>query len=129
LGVTNENSELLLVNLKGSINGIDAYQKLLGFQLPDIYPNPLVALSMRLNRLEFLDALQKAQGEERDVLETVRTSARIRLEDQGHTALERLGINDRLYRSLTQREEFLKEFTGDREEIFGELHRFLSSTL
>src|ERR1700687_318163 len=128
--IAGANEDSLLVNIKASINAIDAYQKLFGFRFPKVYPNPLVSLTARLNRLGLLNALQKpTHGGEAEHLEMVRADARVSLEDQGKSALERLGINDRLYDSLTRRDDFLAQFTGDPEEIKRELHKFLSSTL
>src|SRR5260370_39094141 len=68
--IAGANEDSLLVNLKASINAIDAYQKLFGFRFPKVYPNPLVSLTARLNRLGLLKALQKpTHGGEAEPLE------------------------------------------------------------
>lgn len=129
LAKARKNVDLLLVNVKGSLNAIDSYQKLLGFRFPPVYLNPLVSLATRLHRLGLIHAIEKPERGEVGTLENVRIAARVRLEESGTSALERLGINDRLYRSLAHNPMFLSEFSGEPAKILGELNRFLSSTL
>jgi hypothetical protein len=45
----------LLVNLKASINALEAFQRLFDFGIRNSFPYPLLTLTIRLNRLGILD--------------------------------------------------------------------------
>jgi hypothetical protein len=140
LGLFRKNSDGLLLNPKASINALEAFQKLFDFRIRNSFPNLLLMLPARLNRLGLLDNILNPLGSDSGTLKRIRACARVQLEEQGKSGLELLGVNDRLYQSLKGRVEFLKEFAGERqeglsedqgkrEEILHELRRFLSSTL
>jgi hypothetical protein len=138
LRTARDNPDGVLVNLKASINAIGALQKLFDFHVCDTFPNLLITLTTRLNNLGLLDDVAAPADSESRMLKGIRATARIRLEEQGRSALELVGVNDRMYASLKQRREFLKEFAAhrneplspkQREETLRDIRRFLSSTL
>jgi len=138
LNISRTNAGGAIQDVKGSINTLEAFQKLFEFGIREIFPNELWALATRLNKFGILDSALSSVGTDSNALTGIRTRARIRLEEQGKSGLELLGINHRLYHRLKDKEEFLKEFTDDRmrtpseperEEIRKELRRFLSATL
>ena len=125
-------------DIKGSINTLEAFQRLFDFRIRDIVPNELWTLASRLNKHGFMSTILSSHDNDPRMLEEIRARARSRLEEHGRTGLEMLGVNYRIYESLERRDEFLKEFTADREkeldpddreDILTELKRFLSSTL
>jgi hypothetical protein len=125
-------------DIKGSINTFEALQKLFEFQFRNIFPTILFMLPMRLKDYGILDNVLNPRGNDFDTLREIRAGARRQLESQGKTGLEVLGINDQLIRSLKHRDEFLKEFTGDRQKTLSEMERqeirkeltcFLSATI
>ncbi len=128
----------LILNLKASINALEAFQKLFDFRIRETFPGVLVTLAERLNKLGLLDQILNPLESEVGTLKRIRACARTGIEERGQSGLELLGVNDLLYQSLKRKDEFLKEFTGDREkppserdrkEIRTELRKFLSSTL
>ena len=130
----------LLLNLKASINALEAFQKLFDFEIRSSFPHVLLTLAARLNKLGLIDSILKPLESHSDTLREIQTCARKRREDQGDTGLdlEPVGVNDRLYQYLEEKDEFLNEFTrdrnqlfsdNDREEIRTDLRRFLSATL
>ncbi|MEK6334701.1 MAG: hypothetical protein AABM67_07120 [Acidobacteriota bacterium] len=140
LATFRQSSEGELVDPKGSINALAAFQKLFEFRLHDIYPNALVALTQRTKQLGLLETIGTGNESESELLKQIRTNARKQLEGRGEDAIELLGVNSQLYESLkeTENDEFLKEFTGgrsttsldnERNEILEDLRRCLSTTL
>lgn len=127
-----------LVNTKASINAIGAFQKLFDFNIRDLLPNAFMTGIARMNRLGLLDDILNPAGNDAATLRNIRKTARKKLEASGEDALELLGVNSQLYDALKGRDDFLKEFTGDRSEdildrerseILEDLRRCLSSTL
>jgi len=127
LRVASGASDAPLTDVKACINAVDAFQKLFEFNVRDIYPNAFLSLVARLNYLSLSDAVFTPSQPNLGMLETVRTAARIKLEDHGEYDAELVGANARLYDKLDN--HVLSQFTGDRGEILKELKRFLSSTM
>lgn len=127
-----------LVNPKASINAMGAFQKLFEFHVHDLFPNVLMMLTARMNRLGLLDNILAPEANDSDTLKGIRDSARKQLEARGEGGLELLGVNGQLYDALKENDGFLIEFTGDRStntlekertEILEDLKRCLSATL
>lgn len=126
-----------LIDQKGCINAIDAFDKLFDFRIPSIHLGLLVSVTNRLNSIGLLKSILNPEDEEVETLRNIRAIARRQMEDQGELALEMVGVNDRLYHLLRSNRKFLNEFVpeknkatvSDHQEIRTDLQRFLSSTM